>query len=207
MHPLSATLDRWNARHPWSHNAAYSWFVVAHARALRRRGGSSVLDVGCGAGLLLARLRRVLPDAAGVEPDPRMARLAARSGARITAELPAEPVDLVVLVASLHHLDADDALPRLRALVRPGGRLVAIAPTRSTWGDLPREVFSLVANPIVGFVRHPLGTDRVPEHMTAPTVSPVLSHRELRLSVRRHLPDARMFPGLFWRSVVVWEAP
>lgn len=52
---LSA-LSRFNASHPWSHNTAYSPWVLRQARIVRRRGGERALDVGCGTGALAKRL-------------------------------------------------------------------------------------------------------------------------------------------------------
>ncbi|MGQ7296411.1 hypothetical protein [Quadrisphaera sp. KR29] len=49
-------LDRFNARHPWSHNDAYAPLVMHHARRVAASGGSHAVDIGCGTGHLLRRL-------------------------------------------------------------------------------------------------------------------------------------------------------
>lgn len=73
-----ALLGRMNDAHPWSHNDAYAGFVIRHARAVRRRGGDTAVDVGCGTGNLLGRLSRVFPIVIGIEPDPDTAEVAMR---------------------------------------------------------------------------------------------------------------------------------
>lgn len=73
-----AVLARVNAAHPWSHNDAYARFVLRHARGVRRRGGDTAVDVGCGTGNLLSALSEIFPTAIGIEPDPDAADAAAR---------------------------------------------------------------------------------------------------------------------------------
>ncbi|MCP2636974.1 hypothetical protein K0817_010440 [Microbacterium sp. HD4P20] len=71
-----AALGRVNAAHPWSHNDAYVRFVLRHARAVRRHGGDTAVDVGCGTGNLLRRLSEVFPKTIGIEPDADTAAIA-----------------------------------------------------------------------------------------------------------------------------------
>ena len=70
--------------------------------------------------------------------------------------------DLVAAVASLHHMDAETALHRLRALLRPGGLLAVIGLARSSPGDLPIDIAAIVPNRIrrlrVPYWQHPSPT-------------------------------------------------
>ena len=100
------------------------------------RGDEVVLDAGCGPGELTAELAARVPRGRvyAVDGSPRMVELAReRLGARATVwvgdllELEApEPVDLVFSTATLHWIaDHDRLFERLRAALKPGGRLVA----------------------------------------------------------------------------------
>jgi 2-polyprenyl-3-methyl-5-hydroxy-6-metoxy-1,4-benzoquinol methylase len=70
---LLARLDGFNRRHPWSHNDYYGAWVARQVRS-----GGHVLDVGCGTGNLIARLRGNAATVTGLEPDPATASIAAQ---------------------------------------------------------------------------------------------------------------------------------
>ncbi len=86
--------------------------------------GRTVLDVGCGDGAFVRRLRAAGADAFGVDIDVARA-LEADPGGRYleggaeALPLPAASVDVAVLMRSLHHVpDPDAAFPELRRVVR-----------------------------------------------------------------------------------------
>ncbi|MEU2175219.1 methyltransferase domain-containing protein [Nocardia sp. NPDC019219] len=72
---LLSRLDRFNQRHPWSHNDHYSRWVGAQVAA---SGARDVLDVGCGTGNLVARLRDSATTVSALEPEPATVRVAAQ---------------------------------------------------------------------------------------------------------------------------------
>lgn len=210
-----AVLDRVNAAHPWSHNDAYAGFVVRHTRAVRRRGGATAVDVGCGTGNLLAELAEVFPSVIGIEPDPATAAIAARRFAGTTVQIhdrafgsePPDAYDLIVFVASLHHMPLRQALQEARAAIRPGGRVVIIGVARETSRDALRSVVSSLLNPLIGLLRHPARATDVPAHMNAPTAAASESFDEIREVAAEVLPGIRMRRRLFWRYTASWVAP
>ncbi|OII14291.1 bifunctional 2-polyprenyl-6-hydroxyphenol methylase/3-demethylubiquinol 3-O-methyltransferase UbiG [Curtobacterium sp. MCBA15_008] len=215
MSGMLAALDRWNARHPWSHNQAYSRVVLTHGRRARVGGGPfRALDVGCGTGVLASRLALEFDEVVGLEPSAPTAAVARRTAAHLPAvrivegSLDAvghEQFDLVTLVAVLHHLPLDPALRRLRHLVRPGGRLVVVGVAAETRRDLGWSVLSTVVNPVVGAFRHPRRRSG-PARAQAPTAPATETFEEIRTLAARYLPGMRMRRGPFWRYVLVWEA-
>jgi len=106
-------------------------------RAVLWLSGSSrgrLLDVGCGSGELLVRMRDLGWQVAGVELDAEAARVArVRAGGAPVYQTVAEAgegrYDAVVLDHVLEHLpDAGETLRACRRALRPGGRLVLATP-------------------------------------------------------------------------------
>jgi trans-aconitate 2-methyltransferase len=112
---------------------------------LALRGDELVLDAGCGSGRITEALLERLPRGRVIAVDAsasmveaagrRLERFAAseRNGARIEVVLAdlleldlGEPLDAVLSTATFHWIADHDALfARLRAALRPGGRLIA----------------------------------------------------------------------------------
>ncbi|OZM72288.1 SAM-dependent methyltransferase [Amycolatopsis antarctica] len=193
----------------WNHNTAYHPRIVTAARRL----GGTALDIGCGDGLLAARLAEVCEHVVGVEPDATaMDRARVRLGHRPGVTLhhgsfPAWPpdgerYDLVTLVATLHHLDTATALTRARDLLRPGGELFVVGLTRNaTAGDW---VLSGLALPWV----RALGVlHRERRDAGLVTARPQESLAEIRGHADRLLPGATLRRGLYYRYVLRWTRP
>lgn len=104
-------------------------------RAVGARRDLSILDIGCGAGGMLAFLGRY-GRAAGVDASPEAVAMAGRDGADVRlgmlpADIPFEPAsfDVITLLDVLEHVDADAAaLDTIRGLLRPGGHLIVTVP-------------------------------------------------------------------------------
>ncbi|MBB5781088.1 class I SAM-dependent methyltransferase [Nonomuraea jabiensis] len=212
---LLSHLDRFNKRHPWSHNDHYGGWVVGQVVA---SGAGHVLDVGCGTGNLAALLRRRVATVTGLEPDPATARAAAERFADDPAVTivqtdfagrdPQRRWDAVTLVAVLHHLPLVPTLRELRGCLAPGGRLVVVGCYREAGpADLLAALPAMVANPVMGLVKHPARADVPPLHMTAPTAEAQETLADIRAAAARELPGARVRRRLFWRYTLVYDAP
>jgi len=194
-------IDAVNAAHPWSHNDHYLPWVLRQVPPGARRA----LDVGCGTGMLLRALGDIVPLADGIDRDERVAALA---GARVASlcDLPPVPAyDLVTAVAVVHHLPLVPALERLRALVRPGGRLVVVGCYRaSTAADHAVGLLAVPANLLVGLLHSP---GPAPDGMSAPVAPATNTLPQIRTAARSLLPGAQIHRRLFWRYTLTWTAP
>jgi SAM-dependent methyltransferase len=112
-------------------------------------GARDVLDVGAGTGIASQQLTERGASVLAVEPDARMAALARVKGIHVelaTFEQWApegRSFDLVTFAASFHWVDPDVALPKVRSVLRPRGRLALlwnrlapVAPTREDLADI-----------------------------------------------------------------------
>jgi 2-polyprenyl-3-methyl-5-hydroxy-6-metoxy-1,4-benzoquinol methylase len=108
---------------------------------LRSAAPGRLLDVGCGSGHFLARMRTAGWQVVGVEPDPSAAQIARdRLGLPVvvgTLEAldPAEGFDAITLSHVIEHVP--DPVATLRDCwrrLRPGGRLLALTPNVNGFG-------------------------------------------------------------------------
>jgi 2-polyprenyl-3-methyl-5-hydroxy-6-metoxy-1,4-benzoquinol methylase len=191
----------------WNHNTHY------HPLALRLAPHArSALDVGCGEGLLVRRLRAAgVPRVTGVDLDATqvdLARAASAGDDGVTyvvgdalEVLDGERFDLVTCYATLHHLPLHDGLRRLAARTAPGGRLVVVglAGVRT-----PADVaLSAAAVPVAAVVDR---ARRVWDH-GATVTDPREGYGEVRDAARDLLPGVRWRRHLYWRYSLTWQAP
>lgn len=109
--------------------------------ALNLKPGSIVADIGAGTGYFAARIARHVPEgkvlAADIEPDmvrylagraarERLSNLVPVQAGTDAANLP-EPADVILLVDTYHHIgNRTQYFAKLKASLRPGGRLAVI---------------------------------------------------------------------------------
>lgn len=209
---MATGMARLNARHPWSHNDHFHSWILANLPARRR----CALDVGCGRGELVAALSTRFAAVRGNDRDEEMRRHATArcSGlANVTVDggpwsEATSPIDLVTMVAVLHHLDVAAALADVRRLLEPGGRFLAVglAPPRSATDHL-WDLASAVTNPVIGYVKHPWpGADRASEPVV-PVKDPTMSFAELRGVLTDVMPGASIRHRLGFRHTIAWTKP
>jgi SAM-dependent methyltransferase len=115
-------------------------------------GVESALDVGAGTGIASRQLANRGVDVLALEPDQRMAELAAEKGIRTQIATfedwdPGERrFDLVLFAQSFHWVDPDVALPKVRRLLTDRGqlalawnRLFPVTPSRSDFAPIYRD--------------------------------------------------------------------
>lgn len=135
---------------------------VELVQALGIRAGMSVADIGAGTGYLIRHLAAAVGDEGtvfAVDPEPNLVRhlreRAEKEGLRQVIpvlgsldnpRLPGGALDLIVIVNTLHHIDARvEYLQRLQPTLKPGGRVA-----------------------IVDFKKEPVPVGPPPEHKLAP---------------------------------------
>jgi trans-aconitate 2-methyltransferase len=133
---MSSSAREWDAEaYDAVSDPQFSWGMEVLER-LELGGDEAVLDAGCGSGRVTAELARRVPGGKVTAVDGSEAMIAKakeRLGDRasyLVADLSelelGEPVDLIFSTATFHWiLDHDRLFGRLRAALRPGGRLVA----------------------------------------------------------------------------------
>ena len=124
---------------PFPEGAESVGFSVMYLRAVP---GGEVLDVGCGGGAFLARMRSLGWRVLGVEPDPGAVQVArdvrgldVRLGTLETQRFPADRFDAVTSSHVIEHVHDPLAFLRECARVsRPGGQVVVVTPNTESLG-------------------------------------------------------------------------
>jgi trans-aconitate 2-methyltransferase len=135
----------------------FEWGTEVLAR-LALSGDESAIDAGCGSGKVTEKLLERLPDGRLLAVDGSEAMIAKakeRLGERATylvtdlSELEVEePVDLIFSTATFHWiLDHDRLFQRLRAALRPGGRLVAQCGGQGNVAEHAQVIATVAARP------------------------------------------------------------
>jgi SAM-dependent methyltransferase len=99
------------------------------ARIVAASPGRDVLDVGCGTGIAARQFQAAGCRVLGIEPDPRMADFARRSGLEVEVATfeawdPADRTfDAVVAGTAWHWVDPAAGAAKAAQILRPGGRL------------------------------------------------------------------------------------
>jgi len=141
--------------------------------------GARLLDVGCGLGMYVSRLRAFSDDVHGVDVDAERVAEASRTLPNIR-QAPAEALpydadtfDMVLLHEVLEHVDDDAAaVGEAWRVTRPGGRIVVFVPNRwypfETHGFFWRGEYRFGNIPLINYLPNAL-RDRLCPHVRAYT--------------------------------------
>ncbi|MGW2957603.1 class I SAM-dependent methyltransferase [Streptomyces sp. NPDC001220] len=194
----------------WNHNVHYHPVVLDAVPP----GCRAALDVGCGDGLLAAKLAARAESVTGVDRSPEMIRLAhKRDGVDNVTFLEGDYLDgglldegsydFVSAVAVIHHAPFDDAIERLVGLLAPGGRLVIVGMAHNR--TLLDRVISGCGVPAARLSARRNGGKQGPSDM--PVEDPIMNWREVRRATAHLLPGRRYRRRLLWRYTLVWDKP
>ncbi|MFI2374328.1 class I SAM-dependent methyltransferase [Streptomyces sp. NPDC018964] len=213
-HRVLQALDRFNAAHPWDHNAHYHRWIL---RQLPRRFGRA-LDVGSGTGDLARLLATRADEVRGLDSDPAItsrARALTPEAAPVSfavadalTGLPAGPHDVITCVATLHHLPFTEALTAFRRHLAPGGTLVVVGLFRPhTVTDHLLGAAATPLNAATGWLKNKGREAPRPVSMTARTRPADMTFSDIAGEAHEVLPGARLRRRLFWRYTLSWRHP
>ena len=222
--PVVLSASRWlarvNARHPWNHNEHFHGWILRNLPDRRQ----AAADIGCGKGVLAAKLAPRFARVTGIDADAGMAATA-------SARLAGEPrvsimrcrfdafaetagqgeTDLITMVAVLHHLDLAGTLQQIPRLLAPGGRLLVVGLAKvDSSADAAVDLISAAANPVMGLIKHPRPArpaDETDDEPVMPVREPSTTLAEIAATTSARLPGATIRRRLFFRYTLRWDKP
>ncbi|NES98501.1 MAG: class I SAM-dependent methyltransferase [Desertifilum sp. SIO1I2] len=211
----------------WDHNSHYHPFLLKQLPAQC----PNVLEVGCGGGEFSRLLAQRAESVTAIDLSPAMIERAKRNSLTyphlqfqiadiLEWEIPNEQFDAIpprriasriASIATIHHIPLETLLPRLKAALKPGGKLLILDLVKNA--QLQDFLFDFVAVPLnwilqfwynrrfrptpeaISLWREHIRTD---EYLTLSQAKQLYSQYLEGAIVRRHL---------FWRYSMVWQKP
>ena len=191
----------------WTHNTAYHKWILKHIS-----NSDHVLDVGCGDGLLVQKIAKICNRVTGIEPHLPSAlkareRLKNVENANIESvpfekySVGANTYDVIIFVASLHHMDLESCLIKAKELLAAEGRLLVVGLSKPE-GFVDFSIECLRAVPAkLGSLIH---GEKNGGKIGVPVQPPNLSLREICNITDIYLPNAKVHRGLYYRYLLSW---
>ncbi len=202
----------------WDHNRHYHNFLVQQLPPKCER----ILEIGCGTGVFSRLLAEHSVRVVAIDLSPNMIKVAQEQSGRYSNiyfqvadilkwQFPIEEFDAIASIATVHHLPLENLLPRLKAALRPGGKLVILdLLEHEIVQDILTDVIAVPLHWIFQLLRNkriratPEAVEAWREHgrtdkyLTLPQAQQLYTKLLKGAKIRKHL---------FWRYSVLWEKP
>jgi 2-polyprenyl-3-methyl-5-hydroxy-6-metoxy-1,4-benzoquinol methylase len=193
----------------WNHNIHFHNYLLRQLPTKINRA----LDVGCGLGMFASKLseRAKIVDAIDVDNAILKEALNRHNAPNIyykctdflKTDLPNDSYDAIVSIASLHHMDLEIALNRMKLLLRPSGKLLILGLYKET--TILDYTYSAISVPLNLVYLNCYSTTNLTSTLEAPTTSAQLSLKQIKSIANSLLPNCKIQRHLFWRYSLIWQ--
>lgn len=183
---------------------------------------SNTLDIGCGKGTLSQLLAKRASKVTGIDISCKMIKIAKESSLNndnidfinadiLTYSFPENSFDVIVSIASLHHMNSSEIYPKIVSLLKKNGHMIIVDLHKlTTLKDLiysviskPYELILRYTNTGSFFIKKPI-KDLWKQHTQTESY---LSIKEVRILAQKHFPGAIVKQHLLWRYSLIWTKP
>ncbi|MDZ7957831.1 MAG: class I SAM-dependent methyltransferase [Aulosira sp. DedQUE10] len=202
----------------WDHNNHYHNVLLQQLSA----HCESILDIGCGTGAFSRLLARRADKVIAVDLSPKMIEVAQQQSQSypninfqvadiLQWQFPVEHFDAIASIATVHHLPLDVLLPKIKAALKPGGKLLILDLVEAKGiEDILPNLAAFTLNWILQLLKNKRlrptpeaiaawrEHGRTDKYLTRSQAQQIYSQYLIKVQVRKHL---------FWRYSVVWEKP
>ena len=189
----------------WNHNIAYY-----HRIKNQTKECNSVLDVGCGNGLLIQYLDNGKTSLTGIDTDLsciescRSRDVSENSTFFQNDFLSFESenkYDAITFVASIHHMDMEAAVNKAKSLLNQNGRMIIVGLAKpSGIFDYCVEAFRIVPVFLISAIRKSTSS----EELNVPVSYDMPTMRYVRKVKKTLLPHSKFRYGLYYRYILTW---
>jgi ubiquinone/menaquinone biosynthesis C-methylase UbiE len=193
----------------WDHNAHFHNYLLRQFPSKIERA----LDIGCGLGVFALKLAERAEIVDALDADAAILKEAStqhnasnisyRHANFLEADLPKDSYDAIVCIASLHHMDLESALKKIKILLRPSGKLLILGLYRER--TILDYMYSLISVPFNIFYSSWHHASILTPRSVAPSRPPHLSLKEIKEIANTLIPDFRLQRHLFWRYSLIWQ--
>jgi 2-polyprenyl-3-methyl-5-hydroxy-6-metoxy-1,4-benzoquinol methylase len=121
----------------------------------------------------------------------------------LEADLPKDSYDVIVSIASLHHMDLEAALEKMKVLLRPSGKLLILGLYRER--TILDYMYSIISVPLNIFYSSWHRASIVIPRSAAPTRPAQLSLKQINVMANTLIPGFHLRRHLFWRYSLIWQ--
>ena len=202
----------------WTANNHYHGFLLKHVP----ENCQNALEIGCGTGAFARQLAERCGRVVGLDLSPEMIRVARSRSSRfeklefeladaMTWGFPQSHFDFICSIATLHHLDQRELLPKIKAALKPGGVLVILDLVESSGlGERMLDVIGLGLSSGLRLIHNgrlqppPEVRKAWEQHGKHDSYSTI---KELRALADEILPGSSVQRHLLWRYTLVYQKP
>lgn len=191
----------------WNHNFAYHKWILKQIKGKKR-----ILDVGCGDGSLVYKLANKNNYVVGIDVDSKALSVAEQNNYYdnirfiernfLVHNFKKEKFDVIIFVASIHHMDMERALVKARTLLNRNGIILIVGLSKpSSIFDYTLEVLRVVPSMIISKIKG----NKTSEDLNIDVNYNFPKMNYIRDICKKNLPKYKIRYGLHYRYLLYWK--
>ncbi len=191
---------------PWNHNLSYNEWIKNNIGDRK-----SILDVGCGNGYLSLFLRNDKNFVVGIDPSDLSIKNANEQNNYSNVKFiqttfegfeTSRKFDAVIFVASIHHMNMNDAIDKAKALLNRNGILIIVGIAKpSNMLDWMIECARTIPSGIISCIKK----NKTSEELNIDVSYDIPTMNKVKQTCKSKLQGYKMRYGLHYRYLLTWK--
>ena len=195
----------------WNHNSHYHNYLLDRLPSEI----DCALDVGCGLGVFASKLAERAKSVDAIDADEKTIIEASKIhnapnvyyqwADLLDIDLQHNSYDVIVSIASLHHMNIELALSKMNLLLCPSGKLLILGLYKEM--TITDYIYSLISVPLNYLYLRRYNSITSTMEYKVPVRSADLSIKQIKLVASSIIPGCKIKRHLFWRYSLTCEKP